>query len=153
MSGIPLTECCTIPVCACVQLVQSAQTGGQLVSSVSSGQGSKQTDANAIPPSSCRAISARSVIETLRRIVGHELYHMRLRERPPRFPAAASYVSWIRDAYGQTPAGMTNDSVTVTVEPETDDVAPLPTPYSANAVQTLQSLVVEAVRMPSRICW
>jgi hypothetical protein len=80
VSGVPLAACCTIAVCACVQLVQSTQTGGQLVSSVSSAQGSGQTDANAIPLSSCRAISARSVIETLRRIVGRGLYHMPGRE-------------------------------------------------------------------------
>jgi hypothetical protein len=55
--------------------------------------------------------------------------------------------------YGQTPVGIVNDSVTVTVEPLMTDEAPWPTPYSANAVQTLQSLVAVAARMPSRICW
>jgi hypothetical protein len=77
VNDVPLAACCTMAVCECVQLVHSAHTGGQLVSSVSSGQGSRQTEANAMPPSSCRAISARSVIETLRRIVNAGLYHMR----------------------------------------------------------------------------
>lgn len=79
-SGSPIDGCCTIAVCACVQLVHSEQIGGQLVPSVSSGHGSTQTDATAIVPSTCTAMSARSVSETPRQAIGRALYHMRARE-------------------------------------------------------------------------
>ena len=80
ISGVPITECCTIAVSACVQLVQSAQIGGQRVPSASSGHGSGQTDANAIPPSSCAAKMTRSAADSRRRVIGRGLYHMRRRQ-------------------------------------------------------------------------
>jgi len=63
MNGVPVDGFCTIAVWACVQLVQSEHTGGQLVVSVSSGHGSRHTDANAIPPSKGRRKIARSITE------------------------------------------------------------------------------------------
>jgi len=78
--GSPADACRTTAFCPCVHVVQTAQTGGQLVSSVSSGQGSRHTDANTMPPSNCRAIIATSARETLRRSIGRGLYHMPRRE-------------------------------------------------------------------------
>lgn len=75
VSGVPVDARCTIAVCACVQLVQTVHTGGQLVSAVSSGQGSGHAAANTIPPSNCTAMRARSVNESARRDIRRELYH------------------------------------------------------------------------------
>jgi hypothetical protein len=46
-------------------------------------------------------------------------------KRPPRLPAAAFDIVTEFCDYGQTPAGIVNDSVTVTTLPATEDVAPL----------------------------
>jgi hypothetical protein len=66
-SGIPLAEGPTIVTGVCAQLVQRAQTGGQLVPGGSSGQGSGQTDANAIEPASCTASRTSSMTQRPRR--------------------------------------------------------------------------------------
>jgi hypothetical protein len=66
-SGSPLAEGRTIVTGVCAQLVQRAQTGGQLVPGGSSGQGSGQTDANAIEPASCTASRTSSVMQRPRR--------------------------------------------------------------------------------------
>lgn len=85
--------CSMIADCACVHPVHTAHTGGQLASSASSGQDSTHTDANAMPPSSCRARSARSVNERLRRDIRRALYHMReatTTSARPLFPHGSS---------------------------------------------------------------